>query len=237
MVRYICAIFIVALPILVFLYNGWIMSLAYDYTNLKKLAKEITSSTFFLVNCFVLAITFLACMTLAIEIWDSQKNCNVPKTYYIEAELIAKDATTVFKVTDNGNKVTYYETDISLNIADNGKKLIKEIQSPTYFISSIFTVAISLITCFAIASEMFIDTPYTYYAEAELVAKDTTTVFKVTDNGNKISYYETDIDLNIADNENKNNYMLLMNDNTTREDKSDDIILAVYNTVGKIENK
>ena len=156
MVRYICAIFIVALPILVFLYNGWIMSLAYDYTNLKKLAKEITSSTFFLVNCFVLAITFLACMTLAIEIWDIQKNCNVPKTYYIEAELIAKDATTVFKVTDNVNKVTYYETDINLNIADN---------------------------------------------------------------------------------ENKNNYMLLMSDNTTREDKSDDIILAVYNTVGEIENK
>ena len=156
MVRYICAIFIVALPILVFLYNGWIMSLAYDCTNLKKLAKEITSSTFFLVNCFVLAITFLACMTLAIEIWDSQKNCNVPKTYYIEAELVAKDATTVFKVTDNGNKVTYYETDI---------------------------------------------------------------------------------DLNIADNENKNNYMLLMSDNTTREDKTDDIILAVYNTVGEIENK
>ena len=155
MVRYICAIFIVALPILVFLYNGWIMSLAYDYTNLKKLAKEITSSTFFLVNCFVLAITFLACMTLAIEIWDSQKNCNVPKTYYIEAELVAKDATTVFKVTDNGNKVTYYETDIDLNIADNDK----------------------------------------------------------------------------------NNYMLLMSDNTTREDKSDDIILAVYNTVGEIENK
>ena len=156
MVRYICAIFIVALPILIFLYNGWIMSLAYDYTNLKKLAKEITSSTFFLVNCFVLAITFLACMTLAIEIWDSQKNCNVPKTYY---------------------------------------------------------------------------------TETELVAKDTTTVFKVTDNSNKDIYYETDIDLNIADNENKNNYMLLMSDNTTREDKSDDIILAVYNTVGEIENK
>ena len=154
--RYICAIFIIALSILVFLYNGWIMSLAYDYTNLKKLAKEITSSTFFLVNCFVLAITFLACMTLAIEIWDSQKNCNVPKTYY---------------------------------------------------------------------------------TETELVAKDTTTVFKVTDNSNKDIYYETDIDLNIDDNENKNNYMLLMSDNTTREDKSDDIILAVYNTVGEIENK
>ena len=156
MVRYICAIFIVALPILVFLYNGWIMSLAYDQTNVKKLAKEITSTTFFLVNCFVLAITFLSCMTLAIEIWDSQKNCNVPKTYYIEAELVAKDATTVFKVTDNSNK---------------------------------------------------------------------------------INYYETDIDLNIADNENKNNYMLLMSDNTTREDKTDDIILAIYNTVGEIENK
>ena len=155
--RYICAILIASLPILVFLYNGWIMSLAYDYTNLKKLAKEITSSIFFLVNCFVLAITFLACMTLAIEIWDSQKNCNVPKTYYIEAELIAKDATTVFKVTDNVNKVTYYETDIDLNIADNGNY--------------------------------------------------------------------------------KNNYMLLMSDNTTREDKSDDIILAVYNIVREIKNK
>ena len=126
---------------------------------------------------------------------------------------------------------------------DNGEKLVKEIKSPTYFISSNFTVAISLITCFAIASEMFevqknINIPYTYYAEAELVAKDTTTVFKVTDNGNKVTYYETDIDLNIADNGNyKNNYMLLMSDNTTREDKSDDIILAVYNTVGEIENK
>ena len=125
---------------------------------------------------------------------------------------------------------------------DNGGKLIKEIKSPTYFISSNFTVAISIITCFAIASEMFevqknINIPYTYYTEAELVAKDTTTVFKATDNGNKISYYETDIDLNITDNENKNNYMLLMSDNTTREDKSDDIILAVYNTVGEIENK
>ena len=83
-----------------------------------------------------------------------------------------------------------------------------------------------------------IDTPYTYYTEAELVAKDTTTVFKVTDNGNKIIYYETDISLNITDNGNyKNDYMLVMSDNTTREDKSDDIILAVYNTVGKIENK
>ena len=121
---------------------------------------------------------------------------------------------------------------------DNGEKLIKEIKSPTYFISSIFTVAISLITCFAIASEMFIDTPYTYYAEAELIAKDATTVFKVTDNGNKVAYYETDTDLNIADNGNyKNNYMLLMSDNTTREDKTDDIILAVYNAVGEIENK
>ena len=126
---------------------------------------------------------------------------------------------------------------------DNGEKLVKEIKSPTYFISSNFTVAISLITCFAIASEMFevqknINIPYTYYAEAELIAKDATTVFKVTDNGNKVTYYETDIDLNIADNGNyKNNYMLLMSDNTTREDKSDDIILAVYNTVGEIENK
>lgn len=121
---------------------------------------------------------------------------------------------------------------IACDKKDEGK-LIKEIQSPTYFISSIFTVAISLITCFAIASEMFIDTPYTYYTEAELIAKDATTVFKVTDNGNKVTYYETDIDLNIADNENKNNYMLLMSDNTTREDKTDDIILAVYNTVGE----
>lgn len=136
----------------------------------------------------------------------------------------------------------YYSYIVCIVCDDNGEKLIKEIQSPTYFISSIFTVAISLITCFTIASEMFkvqknIDTPYTYYAEAELVAKDATTVFKVTDNGNKINYYETDIDLNIADNGNKNNYMLLMSDNTSREDKSDDIILSVYNIVGKIENK
>ena len=130
----------------------------------------------------------------------------------------------------------YYLYIVCIACNDNGEKLIKEIQSPTYFISSIFTVAISLITCFAIASEMFIDTPYTYYTEAELIAKDATTVFKVTDNGNKVTYYETDIDLNIADNGNyKNNYMLLMSDNTTREDKSDDIILAVYNTVGEIE--
>ena len=106
-----------------------------------------------------------------------------------------------------------------------------------------FAIAISLMTCFYFASEMFevqknINIPYTYYAEAELVAKDTTTVFKVTDNGNKVTYYETDISLNIADNGNyKNNYMLLMSDNTTREDKSDDIILAVYNIVGEIKNK
>ena len=79
-----------------------------------------------------------------------------------------------------------------------------------------------------------INVPYTYYTEAELIAKDATTVFKVTDNGNKVTYYETDIDLNIADNGNyKNNYMLLMSDNTTREDKTDDIILTIYNTVGE----
>lgn len=124
----------------------------------------------------------------------------------------------------------YYLYIVCIACNDNGEKLIKEIKSPTYFISSIFTVAISLITCFAIASEMFIDTPYTYYTEAELIAKDTTTVFKVADNGNKVIYYETDIDLNIADNGNKNNYMLLMSDNTTREDKSDDIILKIYYT-------
>ena len=137
----------------------------------------------------------------------------------------------------------YYLYIVCIACDDNGEKLVKEIKSSTYFIFSIFTVAISLMTCFAIASEMFevqknINIPYTYYAEAELVAKDTTTVFKATDNGNKVTYYETDISLNIADNGNyKNNYMLLMSDNTTREDKSDDIILAVYNTVGKIENK
>ena len=137
----------------------------------------------------------------------------------------------------------YYLYIVCIACDDNGEKLIKEIQSPTYFISSIFTVAISLMTCFAIASEMFevqknINIPKTYYTEAELVAKDTTIVFKVTDNGNKINYYETDIDLNIADNGNyKNDYMLLMSDNITREDKTDDIILSVYNTVGEIENK
>ena len=133
----------------------------------------------------------------------------------------------------------YYLYIVCISYNDNGEKLIKEIQSPTYFISSIFTVAISLITCFAIASEMFevqknINIPYTYYAEAELIAKDATTVFKVTDNDNKVTYYETYIDLNIAYSGNyKNNYMLFMSDNTTREDKSDDIILVVYNTVGE----
>ena len=137
----------------------------------------------------------------------------------------------------------YYLYIICIACDDNGEKLIKEIQSPTYVISSIFTIAISLMTCFCFANEIIgvqknVDTPYTYYTEAELIAKDATTVFTVTDNGNKVTYYETDIDLNIADNGNyKNNYMLLMSDNTTREDKTDDIILAVYNTVGKIENK
>lgn len=125
----------------------------------------------------------------------------------------------------------------------DGEKLIELIGSQTYFVSNIFVVGISIATCFAFAGELIeaqknIDTPKTYYAEAELVAKDTTTVFKLTDDGNKITYYETDIDINIADNGNyKNNYMLLMSDNTTREDKSDDIILAVYNSVGEIENK
>lgn len=123
----------------------------------------------------------------------------------------------------------------------DGEKLIKLISSQTYFVSNIFTIGLSLVTCFSLASEIWntqknIDVPKTYYAEAELVAKDATTVFKVTDNGNKVTYYETDINLDVVDN-NKNNYMLLMSDNTTREDKSDDIILAVYNTVGKIENK
>ena len=122
----------------------------------------------------------------------------------------------------------------------DGEKLIKEINSPTYFISSCFVIGISFAVCLICAGEIWdtqknIDTPKTYYTKAELIAKDATTVFKITDNGNKVTYYETDIDLNIADNENKNNYMLLMSDNTTREDKSDDIILAVYNTVGEIE--
>ena len=117
----------------------------------------------------------------------------------------------------------------------DGEKLIELISSQTYFVSNIFVVGISIATCFAFAGELIeaqknIDTPKTYYAEAELIAKDTTTVFKVADNGNKVTYYETDIDLNIADNGNKNNYMLLMSDNTTREDKSDDIILKIYYT-------
>ena len=133
---------------------AWIVSLAFD-AKLDKLSKEVKSPTFFLANCFIIVIAFLACLTLSLELWDIQKNFDVPKTYYTEAELIAKDTTTVFKVTDNGNKITYYETNIDLNIADNSK----------------------------------------------------------------------------------NNYMLFMSDNTTRQDKSDDIILAVYNTVGEIENK
>ena len=123
----------------------------------------------------------------------------------------------------------------------DGEKLIKLISSQTYFVSNIFTIGLSLVTCFSLACEIWdtqknIDIPKTYYSEAELIAKDATTVFKVTDNGNKYIYYETDINLNIADNGNyKNNYMLLMSDNTTREDKTDDIILAVYNTIGEIE--
>ena len=124
----------------------------------------------------------------------------------------------------------------------DGEKLIELISSQTYFVSNIFVVGISIATCFAFAGELIeaqknIDTPKTYYIEAELVAKDATTVFKVTDNGNKVTYYETDIDLNIADNKSKNNYMLLMSDNTTRENKTDDIILAVYNTVGEINTE
>ena len=139
----------------------------------------------------------------------------------------------------------YYLYIVCIACNEDGEKLIKEINSPTYFISSCFVIGISFAVSLICAGEIWdsqknCNVPKTYYIEAELIAKDTTTVFKVTDNGNndnKINYYETDIDLNIADNENKNNYMLLMSDNTTREDKSDDIILAVYNTVGEIENK
>lgn len=123
---------------------------------------------------------------------------------------------------------------------DNGEKLIKEIQSPTYFISSIFIIAIGLMTCFGFASEMFevqknINTPYTYYTEAKVVAKDTTTVFKVNVN-DKDYYYETDISVknNILDyfvnNFDNTEYVLLMSDNTTRDDKSDDTILKIYYT-------
>lgn len=123
---------------------------------------------------------------------------------------------------------------------DNGEKLIKEIQSPTYFISSIFTIAISLMTCFCFAREMFemqknINTSYTYYTEAKVVAKDTTTVFKVNVN-DKDYYYETDISVknNILDyfvnNFDNTEYVLLMSDNTTRDDKSDDTILKIYYT-------
>lgn len=126
---------------------------------------------------------------------------------------------------------------------DDGEKLIKEIQSPTFFLCNIVLIAFFFMVCLGASTTLWniqknIDTPYTYYTEAELVAKDTTTVFKVTDNGNKINYYETDINLNITDNGNhKNDYILVMSDNTTRKDKTDDIILAVYNTVGEIENK
>lgn len=155
MVRYICAIFIVALPVLCFFYYCYIVSIAFDKDE-EKLIKEVASPTFFLYNSVLIAFFLVACIVASTTLWNIQKN---------------------------------------------------------------------------------IDTLYTYYTEAELIAKDTTTVFKVTDNGNKDTYYETNIDLNIANNENKNNYMLLMSDNTTREDKTDDIILAVYNTVGEIENK
>ena len=153
--RYICAIFIGSLPLVCFFYYLYIACIACDKDG-EKLIKLIDSPNFFISSCFCIGISFAACLICAGEIWDTQKNIDTPKTYYTEAELVAKDATTVFKVTDNGNKINYYETDIDLNIADNG---------------------------------------------------------------------------------NKNNYMLLMSDNTTREDKSDDIILSVYNIVGKIENK
>lgn len=123
---------------------------------------------------------------------------------------------------------------------DNGEKLIKEIQSPTYFMSSIFTIAISLMTCFCFANEIIgvqknVDTPYTYYTEAKVVVKDTITVFKVNVN-DKDYYYETDISVknNILDyfvnNSNNTEYVLLMSDNTTRDDKSDDTILKIYYT-------
>lgn len=154
--RYICAILIASLPIACFFYYLYIVCIACDKKDEGKLIKEIASPTFFLYNSVLIAFSLMVCILASTTLWDIQKN---------------------------------------------------------------------------------FDTPYTYYAEAELIAKDATTVFKVTDNGNKVTYYETDIDLNIADNENKNNYMLLMSDNTTREDKTDDIILAVYNTVGEIENK
>lgn len=134
----------------------------------------------------------------------------------------------------------YYLYIVCIACDDNGEKLVKEIKSPTYFISSNFTIAISLIACFAIASEMFevqknINIPYTYYAEAELIAKDTTTVFKVNVN-DKDYYYETDISVknNILDyfvnNFDNTEYVLLMSDNTTRDDKSDDTILKIYYT-------
>ena len=134
----------------------------------------------------------------------------------------------------------YYLYIVCIACNDNGEKLIKEIQSPTYFISSIFTITISLMTCFCFASEMFevqknINTPYTYYTEAKVVAKDTTTVFKVNVN-DKDYYYETDISVknNILDyfvnNFDNTEYVLLMSDNTTRDDKSDDTILKIYYT-------
>lgn len=122
----------------------------------------------------------------------------------------------------------------------DGEKLIELISSQTYFVSNIFVVGISIATCFAIASEMFevqknINTPYTYYTEAKVVAKDTTTVFKVNVN-DKDYYYETDISVknNILDyfvnNFDNTEYVLLMSDNTTRDDKSDDTILKIYYT-------
>lgn len=154
--RYICAILIASLPISCFFYYLYIVCIACDKKDEEKLIKEVASPTFFLYNSVLIAFFLIACIVTSTTLWDIQKN---------------------------------------------------------------------------------IDTLYTYYTEAELIAKDATTVFKVTDNGNKNTYYETNIDLNIANNENKNNYMLLMSDNTTREDKTDDIILAVYNTVGEIENK
>ena len=154
--RYILAIFIIALPVLCFFYYCYIVSIAFDKDE-EKLIKEVASPTFFLYNSVLIAFFLVVCIVTSTTLWDIQKNINTPHTYYTEAELVAKDTTTVFKVTDNGNKINYYETDISLNIADNGNY--------------------------------------------------------------------------------KNDYMLVMSDNITREDKSDDIILAVYNTVGEINTE
>ena len=98
--RYICAILIVVPPIVCFFYCCYIACIAYN-DNGEKLVKEIKSSTYFISSNFTVAISLMTCFAIASEMFEMQKNINIPYTYYTEAELVAKDTTTVFKVNVN----------------------------------------------------------------------------------------------------------------------------------------